>query len=68
MVPPGAMERRFHQLGKLMDLKASNPVEVAEYAVANNLLEEPALKWWVPHVLCRRNRIISPKSNQGIGR
>ena len=31
---------------KLTDLKASNTVEVAEYAVANRLLEEPALKWW----------------------
>jgi hypothetical protein len=44
---------------KLKDLKASNPVEVAEYAVANRLVEEPAFKWWVPHVLQRRNRIIS---------
>jgi hypothetical protein len=45
---------------KLSDLKASNPVEVAEYAVANRLLEEPAFKkWWVPHVIRRRNQIIS---------
>jgi len=44
---------------KLTDLKASNPVEVAEYAVANRLVEEPAFKWWVPHVIRRRNRIIS---------
>jgi hypothetical protein len=35
----------------LKDLKASNPVEVAEYAVANRLVEEPAFKWWVPHIL-----------------
>jgi hypothetical protein len=41
---------------KLTDLKASNPVEVAEYAVANRLLEEPAFKWWVPHVLRSSNR------------
>jgi hypothetical protein len=44
---------------KLKDLKASNPVEVAEYAVVNRLVEEPAFKWWVPHVIRRRNRIIS---------
>ena len=44
---------------KLSDLKASNPVEVAEYAVANRLTEEPAFKWWVSHVIKRRNRIIS---------
>jgi ribosomal protein L31E len=44
---------------KLSDLKASNPVQVTEYAVANRLVEEPAFKWWVPHVIKRRNRIIS---------
>jgi hypothetical protein len=43
----------------LKDLKASNPVEVAEYDVANRLIEEPAFKWWVPHVIRCRNRIIS---------
>jgi hypothetical protein len=44
---------------KLKDIKVSNPIEVAEYAVANRLVEEPAFKWWVPHVLRKRNRIIS---------
>jgi hypothetical protein len=44
---------------KLKDIKESNPIEVAEFAVANNLVEEPAFKWWVPSVLRRRNRIIS---------
>ena len=44
---------------KLKDLKESNPVEVAEYAVANRIVEEPAFAWWVPHTLRRRNRIIS---------
>jgi hypothetical protein len=44
---------------KLKDLKASNPVKVAEYAIANRLIEEPAFKWWAPHVLCCRNQIIS---------
>ena len=43
----------------LKDLKASNPVEVAEYAIANRLAEEPAFKWWVSHVIKRCNRIIS---------
>jgi hypothetical protein len=36
-----------------------NPIEVAEYAVTNRLIEEPAFKWWVPHVIHWRNRIIS---------
>eukprot|EP00980_Cylindrotheca_fusiformis_P025880 scaffold14789_cov72-Cylindrotheca_fusiformis.AAC.2 len=34
-------------------------VEVAEYAVANKIEEEPAFKWWVPYVLKKRNRILS---------
>ena len=47
---------------KLKDLKASNPIEVAEYAVANRIADEPAFKWWVPYVLRKRNRIISKGS------
>ena len=43
----------------LKDLKNSNPVDLAEYAVANALEEEPAFKWWVPHTLKKRDRIIS---------
>ena len=42
----------------------SNPVEVAEYAVANQLVEEPAFAWWVKEVLRRRNRIISKVKSQ----
>lgn len=44
---------------KLKDLKVSNPVEVAEYAVANRISDEPAFKWWVPHTIKKRNRKIS---------
>ena len=44
---------------KLIDLKSSNPVETAEYAVMNKIGEEPAFKWWAKHVLRRRDRIIS---------
>jgi hypothetical protein len=29
------------------------------YAVANNIVEEPAFKWWVANVLRRRNQIVS---------
>jgi hypothetical protein len=43
----------------LADLKESNPVEVAEYAVAKNLLDAPAFVWWAPHVLKQHSRIIS---------
>jgi len=44
---------------KLKDMKESYPVQVAEYAVANKIAEEPAFKWWVSDVLRKRNRIIS---------
>jgi hypothetical protein len=43
----------------MVGLKDSNPVELAEYAVANGIDKEPAFYWWVPHVLKKRNRIIS---------
>jgi hypothetical protein len=39
------MERRVIELGEAQkDLKASNPIEVAEYAVVNRIAEEPAFK------------------------
>jgi hypothetical protein len=43
----------------LKDLKESYPVEVAEYAKANKIGEEPAFAWWVNDVLRRQNRIIA---------
>ncbi len=43
---------------KLKDLKASNPVELAEYAVANLIVEEPAFKWWVSNTFHKWNCII----------
>ena len=43
----------------LKDLKDTNPIELAEYAVANKIAEEPAFKWWVSFCLQKRNRIIS---------
>jgi hypothetical protein len=42
-----------------MDLKESNPVEVAEYAAAKSLLDAPAFVCWAPHILNKRSRIIS---------
>ena len=44
---------------KLKDLKESYPVQLAEYAVANKINEEPAFKWWVPHTIRKRNRILA---------
>jgi hypothetical protein len=43
----------------LKDLKESYPVELAEYAKANKIDDEPAFAWWVNDVLRKRNRIIS---------
>jgi hypothetical protein len=43
----------------LKDIKESYPIEVAEYAKANKMSEEPAFAWWVNDVIRRRNRIIS---------
>ena len=43
----------------LKDLKESNPVDVADYAQANGIADEPAFKWWVPYTLRKRDRIIA---------
>jgi hypothetical protein len=39
-------------------LKASNPIELAKYAVANHIAEELAFKWWVSDSLHKQNYII----------
>jgi hypothetical protein len=38
--------------------KESNAVEVAEYAVTNQISHEPAFDWWVHDVICRKKRLI----------
>jgi hypothetical protein len=43
----------------LKDVKEANPVELAEYAVANKIDDEPAFAWWVSYTLKKRNRIIN---------
>jgi hypothetical protein len=43
----------------LADLKESHSLETAEYAVTQGIDHEPAFNWWVPHVLKKRDRIIS---------
>ena len=44
---------------KLSDMKESYPVEVAEYARARGIDNEPAFAWWVPNTIRRRNAILS---------
>ena len=43
----------------LKDIMDSNPLEVVSYAQENNLVDELAFAWWVPHFLSKRERIIS---------
>ena len=43
----------------LKDVKECYPVQLAEYSHHRTISEEPAFAWWVPHVLKKRNRIIS---------
>jgi hypothetical protein len=41
------------------DLKDAYPIQIAEYAVANKIANEPAFNWWVHTVLRKRNRIVA---------
>ena len=38
----------------LKDIKNSFPIELADYAIANNIQDEPSFAWWVPYVV-RKN-------------
>jgi hypothetical protein len=49
------MERRYNILGYLKD---SHPIEVAEYSVANKIVEQPAFAWWAKQALQKRDRHI----------
>ena len=40
-------------------MKESYPVQVAEFAVANKLVHEPAFCWWVPYTLRKRDVILA---------
>ena len=41
----------------LKTLKETNMVDVAEYAIANKIADEPAFDWWVPYVIKRKERL-----------
>ena len=43
----------------LKDLKESYPVQLADYAIANGIQDEPAFAWWVPFVVKKRKALIS---------
>ncbi len=42
----------------LHNLKSANLIELAEYAIRNQLDAEPAFAWWVPHTIKRHNSIL----------
>ena len=42
----------------MKDIKESNPIATAEYALFNDLINEPAFKWWVAYTLKKRDHII----------
>ena len=52
------MKEGFSKWVPLKDLKESNPVELAEYAVTNKIDHGPAFAWWLLFVLRERNCII----------
>jgi hypothetical protein len=43
----------------LADLKESHPIESVKHAKILDIDHEPAFNWWVPHVLKKRDHIIS---------
>ena len=48
----------------LTEIKESNPIEVAEAAIAFNINKEPAFNWWVHKVLKRKDRMIKQMKAQ----
>ena len=44
---------------RLSDLKESYPIQVAEYAVGQDLTHEPTFAWWVQKFLQKRDHIVS---------
>ena len=45
--------------GILVPMNKSNPFELDEYSVANEISDEPDFNWWVKEILRHRDRIIS---------
>ena len=40
-------------------MKESFPIQTAEYAVVNKLVEEPTFAWWIKDILKKRDQILS---------
>ena len=48
----------------LCEVKNTNKVEMAEYAIVARINQEPAFKWWVPRTLKKRHAIIAKVRSQ----
>ena len=48
----------------LEDMKEAHPVEMAEYARARGISNEPAFAWWVPYTLRKREVMLAAVNNQ----
>ncbi len=44
---------------KLSDIKESHSLQITEYSVAMGVDHEPGFNWWVPHMLKKRDAIIT---------
>ena len=53
------VKRNVRRPPKLKDMKESYTLQIAEYAVASHIDQEPAFAWWVPHVIRKKEAIIS---------
>jgi hypothetical protein len=42
----------------IADMKSSYPIQLAEYAMSNQLSDEPAFKWWVKQTLCHKRNFM----------
>ncbi len=52
----------------LKDLKNSNPIQLAEYAIMNKIDHKPAFfRWWVPFVMRKRDRMINKVKKRSTG-
>ena len=53
------MERWEYKLDITKRYEGSYTPQVAEYAVASHIDQEPAFAWWIPHVIRKKEAIIS---------
>jgi hypothetical protein len=52
----------------LANLKSSYPIQIADYAIANNTADEPAFAWWIPPHLHHKERILKALKGRAMKR